>query len=102
MSRRTSSSIGNVRRRGKGALPRKASNIAPRPPYDFLSPPNFMNSRIIFCVVAFAAALRADEVAPADLRGSGAAVEIVKHSLPFVKERGVAWIESRECTSCHQ
>lgn len=29
-------------------------------------------------------------------------VEIARRSLPFVKEKGLAWIEDRQCASCHQ
>lgn len=28
--------------------------------------------------------------------------DLVRRSLPFLKEQGLAWIEERECTSCHQ
>lgn len=30
------------------------------------------------------------------------ASEIAKRSLPFIKEKGLAWIEDRQCASCHQ
>lgn len=29
-------------------------------------------------------------------------IELVRKSLPFVKEKGLAWIEDRQCASCHQ
>lgn len=34
--------------------------------------------------------------------GAEEALDIAKRSLPFVKEKGLAWIEDRQCASCHQ
>lgn len=34
--------------------------------------------------------------------GGEEALDIAKRSLPFVKEKGLAWIEERQCASCHQ
>lgn len=50
-----------------------------------------MNARAILCLLAVATSAGADE-----------ALEIVKRSLPFIKEKGLAWIEVRQCASCHQ
>ena len=30
------------------------------------------------------------------------ALAMVERSLPFIRENGIAWMEERECTSCHQ
>ena len=27
---------------------------------------------------------------------------LVERSLPFLREQGLAWIDKRDCTSCHQ
>lgn len=50
-----------------------------------------MKKRFILCLLTAATAVSADE-----------ALEIAKRSLPFVKEKGLAWIEDRQCASCHQ
>ncbi|MEZ5387820.1 MAG: hypothetical protein R3F13_20110, partial [Prosthecobacter sp.] len=50
-----------------------------------------MNARVILCLLAVATSAGAEE-----------ALEIAKRSLPFLKEKGLAWIEDRKCTSCHQ
>jgi squalene-hopene/tetraprenyl-beta-curcumene cyclase len=62
-----------------------------------------MNPRLLLCVVvAFATRLSAVETAPAASSVSSDALEIARRSLPFVMDKGAAWIEKRECTSCHQ
>lgn len=50
-----------------------------------------MTRIFILCLLTALQAASADE-----------ALEIVKRSLPFVKEKGLAWIEDRQCASCHQ
>jgi len=51
---------------------------------------------IALCLLALTLTSVAGEVA------SGEAIEIAKRSLPFVREKGVDWIEGRNCASCHQ
>ena len=43
-----------------------------------------------------------DAVLPSAATTLGDARDIASRSLPFLKEKGVAWIEERECASCHQ
>lgn len=50
-----------------------------------------MKTRLLLCLLAAAMASRADE-----------ATDIAKRSLPFIQEKGLAWIEDRQCASCHQ
>lgn len=50
-----------------------------------------MKMRLLLCLLAAATAASGEE-----------AVEIAKRSLPFIKEKGLAWIEDRQCASCHQ
>lgn len=51
-----------------------------------------MKTRLLLCLLIAAQVIRAeDEV-----------LEIAKRSLPFLKEEGLAWIEDRQCASCHQ
>lgn len=51
-----------------------------------------MKTAPLLCLfIAAAVVVRADD-----------ALEIVQRSLPFVKEKGAAWIEKRQCASCHQ
>lgn len=50
-----------------------------------------MKTRLFLCLLAAATAASADE-----------ASDIAKRSLPFLKEKGLAWIEDRQCASCHQ
>lgn len=54
-----------------------------------------MKSKLVALITLAAGSLLA-EAPPAD------SVEIVKRSLPFIKEKGLAWIEDRQCASCHQ
>jgi squalene-hopene/tetraprenyl-beta-curcumene cyclase len=61
-----------------------------------------MNPRILLCVVAFATRLEAGEGNAPAASGPGETLEVAKRSLPFLKEKGAAWIEKRACTSCHQ
>ncbi len=51
-----------------------------------------MKTRLLLCLLAALTAVRAEDVA----------LEVAKRSLPFVKEKGAAWIEDRQCASCHQ
>lgn len=53
---------------------------------------------LLSVLAAFAAAMGEDTVKPA----SGDVAEIVRSSLPFIREKGLAWIEDRNCVSCHQ
>lgn len=41
-------------------------------------------------------------LAVATCAGAEEAFEIAKRSLPFLKEKGLAWIADRQCASCHQ
>ncbi len=50
-----------------------------------------MKTRLLLCLLTAMTAASADE-----------ALEIAKRSLPFIKEKGLAWIEDRQCASCHQ
>ncbi len=50
-----------------------------------------MKTGLFLCLLAAATTASADE-----------ALEIAKRSLPFIKEKGLAWIEDRQCASCHQ
>jgi len=50
-----------------------------------------MKTRVILCLLAAATAASAEE-----------ALDIAKRSLLFIKEKGLAWIEDRQCASCHQ
>jgi len=50
-----------------------------------------MKTRLLLCLLAATTAASADEV-----------LDIAKRSLPFIKEKGLAWIEDRQCASCHQ
>lgn len=50
-----------------------------------------MKTRLILCLLAVATAASAEE-----------ALDIAKRSLPFIKEKGLGWIEDRQCASCHQ
>jgi squalene-hopene/tetraprenyl-beta-curcumene cyclase len=61
-----------------------------------------MNTRLLVCLAAFATPLVAAEVSPATPAAPDVAREIAQRSLPFIQTKGVAWIEKRKCTSCHQ
>jgi len=50
-----------------------------------------MKTRVIFCLLAAMMAASAED-----------ALDIAKRSLPFIKDKGLAWIEGRQCASCHQ
>jgi squalene-hopene/tetraprenyl-beta-curcumene cyclase len=50
-----------------------------------------MKTRLFLCLLAATTAACAEE-----------ALEVAKRSLPFIKEKGLAWIEDRQCASCHQ
>lgn len=50
-----------------------------------------MKTRVFLCLLATATVASAEE-----------ALDIAKRSLPFIKEKGLAWIEDRQCASCHQ
>lgn len=50
-----------------------------------------MKTRLLLGLLAAATAASGDE-----------ALETARRSLPFVKEKGLAWIQDRECASCHQ
>lgn len=50
-----------------------------------------MKTRLLLCLLTAMTAASAEE-----------ALEIAKRSLPFIKEKGLAWIEDRQCASCHQ
>ncbi|MDZ4402247.1 prenyltransferase/squalene oxidase repeat-containing protein [Prosthecobacter sp.] len=50
-----------------------------------------MKTRLLLCLLTVVTTASAEE-----------ALEIVKRSLPFVKEKGAAWIADRGCASCHQ
>ena len=50
-----------------------------------------MKRCLLLCLLAAATVARGDE-----------ALDIARRSLPFVKEKGLAWIKDRECASCHQ
>jgi squalene-hopene/tetraprenyl-beta-curcumene cyclase len=53
-------------------------------------------------MVAFATRLLAAEVPPSAPASPDVARDIAQRSLPFIQAKGVAWIEKRNCTSCHQ
>jgi hypothetical protein len=55
-----------------------------------------MNSRILFCLGMLGAILRAGDATAPVPRSPSDAVEIAKRSLPFVREKGIEWIENRE------
>lgn len=46
---------------------------------------------LLFCYFAIATWVRGDDAA-----------DVAKRSLPFIQEKGLAWIEDRLCASCHQ
>jgi hypothetical protein len=50
-----------------------------------------MKTRLILCLLAAATAASAEDK-----------LDIAKRSLPFIQEKGLAWIEDRQCASCHQ
>ncbi len=50
-----------------------------------------MTTRLLLGLLAAAIGADAEEV-----------LEIARRGLPFVKEKGHAWIEGRQCASCHQ
>lgn len=50
-----------------------------------------MKTRVILCLLTALTTASAEE-----------ALDIAKRSLPFIKEKGLAWIEDRQCASCHQ
>lgn len=50
-----------------------------------------MKTCLLLCLLTAMTAASAEE-----------ALEIAKRSLPFIKEKGLAWIEDRQCASCHQ
>ena len=50
-----------------------------------------MKMRLLLCLLTAATAVSADEP-----------LDIAKRSLPYLKEKGLAWIEDRQCASCHQ
>lgn len=61
-----------------------------RPWETFIHPPT-MKTRLILCLLAAATTASAEE-----------ALDIAKRGLPFIQEKGLAWIEDRQCASCHQ
>ncbi len=50
-----------------------------------------MKTLLLICLLTAVTAASADD-----------ALEMAKKSLPFIKEKGLAWIEDRQCASCHQ
>ena len=53
-------------------------------------------------LMAVACVAGAESVAPQVSVDSADIVAIVQRSLPFVKEKGLQWMEDRKCASCHQ
>jgi hypothetical protein len=51
-----------------------------------------MKAILLLCALVWASALKADDTA----------MQVAAKSLTFLQEKGVAWIEDRECASCHQ
>lgn len=52
---------------------------------------NAMKTRLLLCLLTVVTTASAEE-----------ALDIARRSLPFIKEKGLAWIEDRQCASCHQ